>query len=108
MGDKDEGDTQGTLQFLQFHLHLLPEFQVQRTEWFVQQQDLGLHHQGAGKSHPLALAAGEMGRLAPDEFSELHALQGFTARSWRSLRAIPRTRSPYATLSMRDMCGNSA
>ena len=77
MGDEDEGDAERALQFLEFHLHLLPELQVQGAQRLVQQQDLRLHHQRPGQRHALALAAGQLGGLASDELPQLHAFQGF-------------------------------
>ena len=37
---------------------------IQRRERLVQQQDPRPHHQRPGQRHPLALAAGELGRIA--------------------------------------------
>ena len=59
MGDVDEGDAQLLLHGLQFKLHLLAQLQIQRAQGLVQQQDLGLVHQGPGDGDALLLAAGQ-------------------------------------------------
>ena len=59
-----EGGTDAALDGFQLVLHGAAEFQIQRTERFVEQQDIGGDGEGAGKGHPLALAAGEFMRAA--------------------------------------------
>ena len=57
VGDIDEGDVHFALQALEFELHLLAQFQVQRAERFVQQQDPRRIDQAARNGHALLLAA---------------------------------------------------
>jgi hypothetical protein len=78
VGDVDEGDADLLLDALEFDLHILAEFQIQRSQGFVQQQDLGAVHQGPGNGHPLLLPAGEGVRTAAlkpletDDFQHFH------------------------------------
>ena len=62
MGDEDEGDADLVLDRLQFDLHFLAEFEVERTERLVEEEHLGPVHEGSGESDPLALAAPTAGR----------------------------------------------
>jgi hypothetical protein len=81
MGDEDEGDAELLLQRLQLLLHLLPELQVERAERLVEEQHLRVVHQGAGKRHALALAAGKLRRAAPLIAAELdHGERGLGFR----------------------------
>ncbi|MNO97278.1 hypothetical protein D3C76_889790 [compost metagenome] len=64
MGDEDEGDAQLALQLFQLALHLFAQLQVQRAKRLVQQQYPWPVDQRAGQGHALALAAGELRRLA--------------------------------------------
>ena len=57
-----EGRSYALLNSLELILHLPPELQVEGAQRFVQKQDLGLHHQGAGKRHALPLTARELMR----------------------------------------------
>ncbi len=60
VGHENKGDAQLLLQFFQFKLHLLPQFQVQRPEGFIQQQNPGLIDQRPGYRNPLTLAARQL------------------------------------------------
>ena len=64
VGDEDEGDAKALLQGFQLVLHGLAEFEVERTEGFIQQQDFGFIDQSAGEGDALALAAGKLAGLA--------------------------------------------
>ncbi len=72
VGDVDEGDADPALDRLQLDLHLLAELQVERAQRLVQQQHARPVDQGAGERHALALAAGELRRLAAAEAGERH------------------------------------
>ena len=61
VGDEDKGDARLLLDFFQLHLHVLAQLQVQGAQGLVQQQHLGMGHQGPGNGHPLLLAAGQAG-----------------------------------------------
>ncbi|MNV99268.1 hypothetical protein D3C71_1946100 [compost metagenome] len=60
MGNENKGDPQLLLQFFQLELHLLAQFQIQRTERFVEQEHTRLIDQRAGDGHALALPAGKL------------------------------------------------
>ena len=68
MGDEDEGDTEAFLKLLELSAHLGPEFCVQRTQRLVEQKDLGFADDSTCQRHTLALASGELRRLAISEF----------------------------------------
>ena len=60
MGDVDEGNAQLLLETFQFHLHLLPEFEIQRAQRLIQQKYAGPEHRSAGNGHTLPLATAEL------------------------------------------------
>ena len=64
VGDEDEGDAELALQLLQLALHLLAQLQVERAQRLVEQQHAGLVDQRARQGHALALAAGQLHRVA--------------------------------------------
>ena len=109
VGDEDEGDADVALQALELDLHLLAQLEVEGAERLVEQQHLGLDDQGPGQRDALALAAGQLGRLAVAVAVEPDLRQRLVGQlAALGLRETPRTRSPYATLSRTFMCGNSA
>ena len=75
VGHVDEGDAQLLLHALQLHLHLLAELQVEGAQGLVEEQNLGLVHQGSGDGHPLLLAAGELVDPALAVALQVHQLQ---------------------------------
>ena len=74
--DVDERDAHLALHPLQLELHLLAELEVQRAERLVQQQHVRFVHDGPGQRDALALAAGQLGRLAAAEPGQPDHLQG--------------------------------
>ena len=48
---------------------------VQRAEWLIEQQHLGLHCQRAGQGNALALATGELFGVTVREPVQLHQIQ---------------------------------
>ena len=64
VGHVDHGQAQLFLQPADFRAHLAPEFGVQVGKGLVHQADRGLAADAAGQGHTLALAAGELSRLA--------------------------------------------
>ena len=64
VGDEDEGETERTLQGLEFALHVLTQFEVERAERFVEQQNFGANDQRAGEGDALALTARELAGLS--------------------------------------------
>ena len=97
------------LDLLELDLHLLAELAVERAERLVEQEDAGPVDERTRERDPLALAAGELARLAVPEAVEPHDVE-------RLVDALPRvrrlatflTRSPYSTFCATVMCGNSA
>ena len=73
--DVEERHPELALQRLQEHLHLLAELQVERAERLVEQQHLRPVDDRAGERDPLALAAGELHRLALAVLVEAHHLE---------------------------------
>ncbi|MNQ45615.1 hypothetical protein D3C85_594000 [compost metagenome] len=59
----------------QFQLHLRAQFLVQGAHGLVEQQQLRTLGQGPGQGHALALATGQLVRLAPGELGHLHQLE---------------------------------
>ena len=74
VGDKNSRDVDPSLERLDLEPHLHSQLRVQVAQGLVQKHDLGLVHQGPGKSDPLLLAAGEFRRrpvfqtVQPDDF----------------------------------------
>ena len=62
--DIDERHPPLALDPLQLDLHLLAQLQVERAERLVEQQHPRAVHERPRERHPLALAAGELNRLA--------------------------------------------
>ncbi|MNT13424.1 hypothetical protein D3C72_1483940 [compost metagenome] len=75
MGDEHAGHVQFIVQAAQPAAQLLAHLGVERAEGFVEQQHLGLHRQRAGQRDALALAAGQLRRVAVGQPVELHQLQ---------------------------------
>ena len=77
MRDVDERDADVALDALELDLHLLAQLEVERAERLVEQQHLRAVDDRAGERDALALAAGELRRLAvlvrrePDELERL-------------------------------------
>src|SRR5690606_32749214 len=64
MRDEDERDADALLNGLEFHLHLLAQFQVEGAERLIEQQNFGMIDQSPGESDALSLSAGELGGFA--------------------------------------------
>ena len=108
VGDEDEGDPDLALDPLELELHLLAQLEVERAERLVEQQHLRLVDDRARQRDPLALAAGELERLAVAEAGEADHLERRLGAAPPLGRGTRRTRSPYSTFSSTFMCGNSA
>ena len=59
VGDVDEGDAELLVHLLELDLHVLAHLEVQGGEGLVEEEHLGLVHDGAGDGDALLLAAGE-------------------------------------------------
>ena len=64
VGDVDRGDAELALQQLELGAHLDAQLGVEVGQRLVEQQHLGLDHDGAGERDALLLAAGELRRPA--------------------------------------------
>ena len=94
---------------LELDLHLLAQLEVEGAEGLVEQQHLGPVDQRPREGDALALAAGELGRPAVAEPSELHGLEGrHRAVAGAAAAGTFFTRRPYSTLSRTSMCGKRA
>ncbi len=69
VGDDDEGQAEVLLQVHQLELRFLAQLLVERAERLVEQQHLRPLGERAGQRHALALAAGELVRLARGELA---------------------------------------
>ena len=77
VGDKDEGDSRGFLDFFQFLLHILAQLQIESTQRLVQQQNLRLVDQRPGNGHTLLLTAGQAGDPAMGKARQHNHAQHF-------------------------------
>jgi hypothetical protein len=77
VGDVDERDAELTLDALELELHDVTQFEVQRTERFVEQQGARIVDQGAGQGDALLLAAGQLRGLALREIRQADDLEQF-------------------------------
>ena len=75
MGDDDEGERKLLLQFHQLELGFAAQLLIERRKRLVQEQETGAFDQRACKRDALALAAGELVRLALAQALELDELQ---------------------------------
>ena len=57
VGDENEGDAEPALDIFQFNLHLLAEFEVECSEWLVEQKHFGFYDKRAGQGNALALTS---------------------------------------------------
>ena len=64
MGDEQEGDAGLALEGFEFEAHLLAQFGIEGGEGLIEQEHIGLEHEGAGEGDALAFAAGELGGAA--------------------------------------------
>ena len=69
--DIDDGRGQALVQALQLDPHLDAQLGIEIGQRLVEQEHLGLLHQRASDRDPLALAAGELRRLAIEHAADL-------------------------------------
>jgi hypothetical protein len=74
---QDDGLVIGLDRVLQHALEIEPRLVVQRRERLVEQQDIGVHDQGADQRHALAHAAGQGFRIGVFKTGEPKALEVF-------------------------------
>ena len=106
VGDVDRGGAQPLVQLLELDPHLHAQLGVEVAERLVEQEHLGIAHDGAAQRHALALAAGELARLAVQQGSSMPRMSA--ARLMRfSISAFSNFRifRPNAMLPATLMCG---
>ncbi len=77
MGDVDRGRRQAALQFADFDPHGDAQLGVEVRQRLVEQEHFWLPHDGAAHRHALALAAGQLPRLALEHGAEFENARGF-------------------------------
>ena len=77
VGDEHRGHVQGVVQVAEPLAQLGPHLSVESAEGLVEQQHLGLDGQGSGQGHALALAAGELRRVALAQVGQADELEQF-------------------------------
>ena len=75
VGHENGGDMDGVMQPAQPAPQFAPHRCIQRAKRLVEQQHARLHRQRAGERHALALAAGELRRVALTQISELDQIE---------------------------------
>ena len=86
--------------------HLHAQLGVEVRQRLVEQERLGLAHDGAADGDALALAAGQLPRLAVHQLLQLqHARGFFDPRSRTSALGMPPIRRPKPRFSATVMCG---
>src|SRR5437588_4127320 len=77
MGDVDRGRTEAALQLADFDPHRDPQLGVEVRQRLVEQKHLWLSYDRAAHRHALALAAGQLPRLAVEHRLEFENARGF-------------------------------
>ena len=80
VGDEQERDADAALEVAQFAADLLAQLRIERGQRLVQQQDVGLEHDGAGQRDSLTLASGKLGGSARGFSFEANLLQNIAGR----------------------------
>ena len=73
--DIDHGRAEGALQMLDLAAHVGPQLGVEMGDRLVEQEELGLAHDGAADGDALLLAAGEFLRAALEQLVDLEQLR---------------------------------
>ena len=82
VGDEQRRDAQLAVQLLDLDAGLRAQLGVQVGQRLVEQEHLGLAHDGPAHGHALALAAGQLARLAVQQVAQLQDARGLVdARS---------------------------
>ena len=91
--NEDAGEAHSVMQRAQPHAKAFAHFRIECAEWFVEQQQLGLYRQRAGKCNALTLPAGDLFGIAVRQIANLHQVQKrLYARADRSRRRAAATR----------------
>ena len=75
VSDEDDGLVQLILKAEQLVLHLAADEGVEAAEWLVHQEDVGVHHQGAGQADALLHTAGELAGIGRFPAAQAHHFQ---------------------------------
>jgi hypothetical protein len=81
VGDEQRGHAQFAVQLLDLEPGLRAQLGVEVGQRLVEQEDLRLAHDGAAHGHALALAAGQLARLALSSAPSSRILAAFCTRS---------------------------
>ncbi len=92
VGDEDHRRPEALLQALQLDAHLVAQQGIEVRQRLVEQEHAGFGDQGAGESHALLLAAGELARIAGAQRAEPDQLQH--ALDARAPLRLPRASTP--------------
>ncbi len=103
MRHMDEAGAGAPLQRPQFLLHLPPEAKIECPKGLIEQQQGGIDREGAGERDALALSAGKLMGLARAKAGEADKVKHRFGLPSRSVRAIPRMRSPKPILPVKVM-----
>ena len=107
--DHDGGGADLALDAAQLELHLLAQLGVEVGERLVEQQNRRRDHERACDRDALALAAGQLARIAVGECARAaRAPASARTRSVARPAATRRISRPKLTFSATVMCGNSA
>ena len=94
------------VQFLELDAHLHAQLGVEIGQRLVEQEDLGMAHDGAAERDALALPAGKLARLAGSEYSPMPRMSAAAlTRLVISFFSNFRILRPNAMLSYTLMCG---
>src|SRR5438270_6385601 len=70
VGHVNGGGTETQVQLLELDAYLHPQLGIEVRQWLVEQEHAGVTHDGAAQRYALALAAGELARLALEQFAD--------------------------------------
>ena len=108
MGDEDDGGAGARPQLEQFVGHQGPGLHVERGERLVHEQDLRVVDEGGGERDALALAAGQLVRVAVLEGGQADPGQPVPGPLLASALGTPRKRGPAMTLDSTVRQGKTA
>ena len=106
VGDVDRGGLQALVQLLDLGAHLHAQLGVEVGERLVEEEDLRIAHDGAAHGDALALAAGELARIAVEQRLQARGCPAaLLTRCAISAFGAPRSFREKAMLSATVMCG---
>src|SRR5207247_114309 len=75
VSDEDRGKAEIVMNLPKRTAELAPDLGVERSEWFVEKKNTRVASEGAGKRHALALASGQLARVARAEPGQLDEIE---------------------------------